>query len=260
MLNKKAVIPILTAIASSVILITGCSSKTVIEDPMNKRLIALEAQQLEMLARQKEIRQEEAEAQLSILPEWVERPPNPDSIGFYGVGIGQSKIVNHSRRTARLQAEFELATQYKNEINGSERSYEQGGSGGDVNAQTTFLIDRIIDSVPIVGYQVVDQQIKAHDGMIHTFVLLKLPYDEFNQALQQQRRNETDNRVQAQFDDLERRLSQRREQRREDEEETHRRYLEQMEARDKVLRNQSPESKESPNQDKDTTTISIEGI
>lgn len=255
----KSLSHVTMAVAISTALLAGCSSNTKVEDPLNKRLVELQTQQEEMIARQKALKQRELEAQIKILPKWVESPPNPDSTGFYGVGIGQSKQVNHSRRSARLQAEFELATQYKNEINGSERAYERGNASGEVDTQATFLIDRIIDAVPIVGYQVVDQQIKAQDGMLYTYVLLKLPYDQFNIALQQQRQNETDDRVQSQFDDLERRLSIRREQRLEDEERMHRRNLEQMDARDKVLRGQ-PVIEEKDNSEAGEKTLRIEGL
>ncbi|MCO4319891.1 hypothetical protein [Aliidiomarina quisquiliarum] len=231
----------------SVIMAVGCSSKPVPEpeNEMNVRLMELQAQQQEMLERQRALEQQARQDELDILPDWVESPPDADATGFYGVGIAQSKALNHSRRAARLLAEFELATQYRNEISGSERSFEESRASGDVNTQTTFLIDRIIDAVPVVGYQIVDQQIKAHNGQFFTYVLLKLPYDQFNAALQQQREAETDSRVQAQFDDLERRLTIRRQEREEAAQREHERDIERIEARTRALNNETRETAEA---------------
>lgn len=228
--------------------VAGCASKTQVPDPsheMNQRLLELQAQQQEMLERQRAIEQRDREDELAITPDWVTTPPDADATGFYAVGIGQSKGLNHSRRAARLQAEFELATQYRNEISGSERSFEESRIGGDVNAQTTFLIDRIIDAVPIVGYQIVDQQITPHNGQFFTYVLLKLPYDQFNAALQQQRESESDSRIQAQFDDLERRLSNRRQEREELAQREHERDLERIDARTRALNGATQEGESS---------------
>lgn len=227
----------LLATIPAAILLSACSSSpdTNPDQAMNQRLIELEAQQREMQrirnAYEQEIRQSEIEA----LPEWVESPPDADSTGFYGVGIAQSKNLNHSRRSARLQAEMELAKQSYQELSASERSFEQGNGDGDVTVQTTFLIDNIIDSVPVVGYQIVDQKIHAMDGQVYTYVLLKLPYDQFNMALKQRRSASQDQRIQSYFDDLERRLAKRRAEKERLAEAEHQQDLESKEAQSKIL-------------------------
>lgn len=230
---KKTLLLSLVAVAT----MTACSSNQAVDPSvaMNQRLMQLEAQQHEMQQIRNQREQEKREREIQALPEWVESPPDADSTGFYGVGIAQSRNLNHSRRAARLQAEFELAKQSRQELSGSERSFEQGNADGDVNLQTTFLIDQIVDSVPVVGYQIVDQKIHSMDGQVYTYVLLKLPYDQFNIALQQQRADTEDRRIQSQFDDLERRLAARRAERQAASEAEHQRDLERIRARSEFL-------------------------
>lgn len=237
----------LTALSAAMAVTLAACSTTVPEPEiaMAKRLAELERQQLEMKARQEAREQIEREEEIALLPDWVENPPESDATGFYGVGIAQSKRLNHSRKAARLQAEFELAKMYRQELSGSERAFEEGNTDGDVTVQTTFLIDKIVDAVPVVGYEVVDQEIKAHDGQHYTYVLLKLPYDKFNAVLQQQRASETDDRVQQAFDDLERRLDKRRRQKMAKEEAEHQRELEKMQQRSDMMKEQSAPANDS---------------
>ena len=153
------------------------------------------------------------EEELDTAPSWFLSPPEADGTGFYGVGHSKSKQMGHGLKAARLQAEFALAKMYRQELSGSERAFERGNTDGDVVTQTTFLIDKIVDAVPVVGYTVVEQKMIPLNGAFETFVLLKLPYDEFNKVLQAQRQQALDKTVQASFDDLERRLKDRRLQR-----------------------------------------------
>lgn len=188
--------------------LAGCSSSP--DGDIAARLAAMEEQQRDLIARQKAEAQEQREKEMEASPSWFLEPPKPDTTGFYGVGYMKSKHMGHALKGARLNAEADLAKQYKQELSGSERSFEQGNGDGDVNLQTTFLIDKIIDSVPVVGYTVVEQKMTPIDGVYETFVLLKLPYDEFNKVLLSQRSKEFDKTVQSHFDDLERRLKARR--------------------------------------------------
>lgn len=189
-------------------ILAGCSSSP--DSDVAARLAAIEEQQRDLIARQKAEAQELREKEMAASPSWFLEPPKPDTTGFYGVGYMKSKHMGHALKGARLNAEADLAKQYNQELSGSERSFEQGNGDGDVNLQTTFLIDKIIDSVPVVGYTVVEQKMESIDGVYQTFVLLKLPYDEFNKVLLSQRSKEFDKTVQSHFDDLERRLKARR--------------------------------------------------
>ena len=208
------------------LIIVGCSNQTPQQQANQARIENL---------------QEQKEEQLGITPEWYVSPPAPDSNGFYGVGYSQSKHLGHALKSAKLQAEFELAKMYKQELSGSERSYQQGNDGGDISAQTTFLIDKIVDAVPVVGYTVVEQKVIPVAGVYQAFVQLKLPYDEFNRVLQSQKAEETNKRVQLAFDDLERRLNNRRTQKEEGRALQHKRDLETMKVRAELL-NQKAEA------------------
>jgi hypothetical protein len=64
--------------------------------------------------------------------------------------------------------------------------------------------------VPVVGFQIIKQDIKAIDGKFNAFILMKLPYEEFNKVLQQQKQKAVSTQDKAAFDDLEKRLEIRR--------------------------------------------------
>lgn len=205
------ILHLLTVLALSCTVIAGCSSSP--EDQMAKRLKALEEANKEIRAERNAEEQSLRKEELAVVPQWYLAPPISDGTGYYGVGYAKSKNMGHAVKSARLQAEFALAKMYRQELSGSERAFEKGNSEGDVVTQTTFLIDKIVDAVPIVGYSIVEQKMIPVNGVYETFVLLKLPYDEFNKVLQSQRERELDKTVQASFDDLERRLASRRAQR-----------------------------------------------
>lgn len=188
---------------------------------------------------QAEIAQNQREEEMDASPDWFLAPPLSDSTGFYGVGYAKSKHMGHALKSAKLQAEFDLAKVYKQELSGSERAFERGNSDGDVQVQTTFLIDKIIDAVPIIGYQVIEQKMLPINGTYETFVLLKLPYDQFNEVLQAQRQNSLDKTVQASFDDLDRRLALRRTQKAGEADAAHKRELEMIQQRADILSSES---------------------
>jgi hypothetical protein len=181
-------------------------------DDMEERIEAFATLQQE----RENLEQEKREQEIDAAPAWVLQPPQPDATGMYGVGIAQSKRLGHGLKSARLQAEFSLASMYRQELSGSERTYEQGGSDGDVTNQTTFLIDKIVDAVPVVGYQIIEQVVKPIGGMNNVYVLLKLPYDQFNKVLEAEKAKALNKDVQIAFDDLERRLDKRRTQKQEE--------------------------------------------
>jgi len=198
-------------VLASGLILSACSSSP--EEQMAERLAALEQAERDRLAERQAAAQAQREDELDTAPSWFLSPPESDGTGFFGVGHSRSKQMGHGLKAARLQAEFELAKMYRQELSGSERSFERGNTDGDVVSQNTFLIDKIVDAVPVVGYTVVEQKMIPLNGAFETFVLLKLPYDEFNKVLKSQREKELDKTVQESFDDLERRLATRRAQR-----------------------------------------------
>lgn len=235
------------ALISAALIMSGCASK--IPEPQNElaqRIVELQEAQRELELRHQAVEQERRQEELRTVPQWAINPPNPDGSGMFGVGIAQSKDLQHGLRASRLQAEFAVAAQYRQELSGSERAMSRGNSSGDVVNQTTFIIDKLVDAVPVVGYQIVETEVIPIRGVYHVYTLLRLPYDEFNQVLISQRAQEADSIMRAEFDDLERRLAARRAQREEERQREHQRDLERMEARSRML-NQS--AQDAPNQE-----------
>lgn len=227
--------------------ISACSSSP--DTEMAKRLLDLEEAQKEIVANQKAEAQELREKEMDAMPDWFLEPPKPDETGFYGVGYMKSKHMGHAVKGARLNAEADLAKQYKQELSGSERSFEQGNNSGDVATQTTFLIDKIMDSVPVVGYTVVEQVMVPIDGTYETFALLKLPYDEFNRVLQSVKAESFDKKVRGEFDDLERRLKDRRKESSLAEQEKFNREQEALKNRADILNSQTENAVATPLKD-----------
>lgn len=229
----KTVSKLALIVATLSLLASGCSSNP--DKEMAKRLAALEKAERDRIAEQKAFEQAQRKEEINLAPRWFLSPPEPDGTGFYGVGYAKSKQMGHALKAARLQAEFELAKMYRQELSGSERSFERGNTDGDVVTQTTFLIDKIVDAVPVIGYTIVEQKMVPLNGTFETFVLLKLPYDEFNKVLKSQREKELDKTVQASFDDLERRLNNRRQQREQEEQARFQREQEALRNRADIL-------------------------
>ena len=214
-------------------ILAGCSNSP--SDNVAERIEAVKEAHVDRVA----LEQEKRKKEIDTAPDWVLMPPQPDATGMYGVGIAQSKQLGHGLKSARLQAEFALASMYKQELSGSERAYEQGNSNGDVTAQTTFLIDKIVDAVPIVGYQVIEQVVKPIAGVNNVYVLLKLPYDQFNKVLEAEKAKALNKDVQIAFDDLERRLDKRREQKQSEANARFSREQEALKNRADILKQQS---------------------
>lgn len=149
------------------------------------------------------------EDKLDKIPGWVLNPPKPDAYGVFAVGIGDSNTLQVSQKKAMLEAEFGLAKQFQQELAGSERQYTTDDSVSGVN-RYEGLIDKLVQRVPIVGYTVKKQEVKAVDGKYQTYVLLSLPYDQYNEVLKAQKSKETSKEMKDAFDELEKRLEKRR--------------------------------------------------
>ncbi|MYM92748.1 hypothetical protein [Duganella vulcania] len=196
-------------------LISGCSSTSSRQDAAKDEIKA-QAIRAEAVQEKKAKAQHQAEEMIQAVPAWSLEPPKPDGTGVYAVGMADSEKLPIALRKAMLQGEFGLAKIYSQEISGSERSYVQDNGKSGVTEQFTGLIDKLVMQVPLSGIEVVRQEIKPIDGTYHAFVLLKLPYDQFNEVLHNQRTKTRDTAIAAAFDDLERRIKERRKQRQED--------------------------------------------
>lgn len=215
-------------------LAAGCATNPSASE-LAKQQIAAEKMQAEARAQRRNDEQKQMERHVNAVPNWALDAPQPDATGMYAVGMAESKNLRLALRQATLDAEFGLAKLYNQELSGSERAYARDDGVAGVDEQYTALIDKLVDSVPLAGFQVVKQEVKPIDGMYHAFVLLKLPYDEFNRVLQRQKRDARDASITAAFDDLERRLESRRLQKREDRQLEHDLRLEEMKARQEAL-------------------------
>lgn len=165
--------------------------------------------------------QSDMEAHVSSIPRWAMETPKPDGLGFYAVGMGDSSSLNVAMKKARLEAEFGLAKLYKQEVTGSERSFVQEHNDKSIASQFTSVIDKLVTRVEVVGYEVVEQDAKPIRGTYHAWILLKMPYAQFNKVLHEQRSEVVGQAAKEAFDDLERRVKARQEERsREDRERT----------------------------------------
>jgi|TARA_R110000796_G_scaffold50909_2_gene120165 hypothetical protein len=227
----------------------ACAAASACTSSPNDELIAklnqMEKRQMEIKEAQDKKEQAKREAEIEAAPSWVLSPPQSDATGVYGVGIAESKKLSHGLKAAKLQAEFELAKMFKQELSGSERAYEQGDSDGEVTTQTTFLIDKLVDSVLVVGFEVVEQKIVPINGVNNVYVLLKMPYEQFNKVLQAEKAKTLDSKVQVAFDDLERRLEKRRVQKEDEKQAEFERKQEALKSRAEMLSGNDKKAKQA---------------
>lgn len=210
---------IILVIVSGVLFITGCSTSS---SPTSGYSNADTVKAAEMRAEAEKVRREKEQAQMeesmSKIPDWVLQVPKPDETGIFAIGSGESDKVRVALKKAMLDAEYGLAKNYNQELSGSERSYLQDNAGRTTTQQYTELVDKLVSQVNVPGFEIVRQEVKPIDGKYNAFILMKLPYAQFNKVLQDQRdQAKTNNKAIAEaFDDLGRRLDARRKQRLED--------------------------------------------
>jgi ribosome-associated translation inhibitor RaiA len=193
------------AVAGLAALVSGCSSPPTAKDVARDETAAAEVRaraEADRLAREEKA----AERYMGSVPAWALVPPRADAEGFYAVGISESSKLDTALKKAMLTAEYGLAKNYKAVISGNERQYQRDAGRGAVSERYTLLIDQVVDRVPLAGYEVAKREVRTIDGTFHTFVLLKLSYDELNKALANAKKAEADASIDEQFAELERRL------------------------------------------------------
>lgn len=213
--------------------LVGCASSPSMETIARDQMAAENARAKEEKRRNKE-KQEAMEKFVDELPKWALEAPKPDATGIYAVGMGASDGLVVSIRKATLEAEFGLAKVYRQELSGAERSLVEERGEKVASQQYQQVIDKLVSRVPVVGYEVVRQEVKPIDGKYHAFMLLKLPYDQFNKVLQDQKL-EGDG-AKAVFDDLERRVRQRQADRIQEERDRQEMRLKEIGKRGEVLK------------------------
>ncbi len=182
---------------------TACSRDT--------RIDALESnqkaqkEQARMEQERQDVMQQHLEKIQKVTPAWFLNPMPSDATGFYAVGAGVSPQMNSSMEISQLQAEFDLAKTYRQHLSGSERSYEKVTGTGSIH-QYTKLVDKIVDAVPVVGFEVIHRKVVPLGDRVYTWTMLKLPYDQFNRALGQVKSRQASNQIKGEFDALKNRL------------------------------------------------------
>lgn len=156
-----------------------------------------------------EAQNQRLEQRIESLPDWVLHPPQPDHEGVFAVGTAESDNLQIAVNKARLEAEFGLAKLYGQELSGTERMYH---SDSTFFSQSRYqgVIDKLVSEVPVVGFSTEKQEIGAVNGRYSVFVLLKLPYDEFNKVVQQRQSRETSAEMKEAFNELHERIEQRK--------------------------------------------------
>ncbi|OCQ07868.1 LPP20 family lipoprotein [Vibrio parahaemolyticus] len=195
--------------ASAGLSLAGCSNSPTSVDIAEREA---KAQQVRQEAAANKIEQEQklAKEMVNSVPEWAISPPQPDSEGIYAVGMGDSQKLHTAIKKANLEAQYALAKAYQQELSGNERSYTQDNGNSGLTEQYTQLIDTLVDNVPVVGFRVIEQEVIPLQGRINAYVLVKLPYDQFNTMLQQKKSEAANTDIKNAFDELEIRLEKRR--------------------------------------------------
>lgn len=187
-------------------LLSACSSL-----PSRVDIAKENAEAAEVMAEAQEAAMERSqdlkENAIDEVPEWVLYETSADSTGFYALGTGQSQSLNMAIQKAVLEAEYGLAKKYRQTISGSERRLTEDNLGDVDRDRYIQLIDKLVGSVSLVGYETVRREVKAVNGEYVAYVLVKLPYDKFNQVLKDQRAGMDDLSMRNAFDELERRTS-----------------------------------------------------
>ena len=198
LLTKK-----LAAVAIMAYVVTGCSTT-----PDSK---SLAKEQLHIEKQRREAAQHQAEKTIDAIPAWAMTAPRPDHTGVYALGVAESDKVQIAIKKAQLQAQYGLAKIYNQELAGSEQAMQQD-AGANSSSYYQSLIQSLVNYVSVVGFEVVKQEVKAVNGEFQAYTLLKLPYAEFNMALQSQKQQTQNNDTKQAFADLEQRLQQRQSQ------------------------------------------------
>jgi len=209
----KKTIVFMIGIALSTTMLSACSSDPSVKIAENEAAVSKIKQ--EALQQREEHQQGRLEDEVAATPGWALHPPRPDGVGVYGVGFANSATVDDAFSQAKVKAEFELAKVYNKELTGREKIFRQDTGGDSVMSHYQRIIDELVKA-SIVGDEIVKQKIKPLHGRVYAWVLLKLPYAEFNQMIKEKKMQTNDQTVRDAFDQLERRLDKRREQNRQD--------------------------------------------
>lgn len=150
------------------------------------------------------------EERLNATPKWALEPMRIDGEAVYAVGFGESDKANVALKKAMLEAEFGLAKKYKQELSGQERSGVSDKGERSLSQSYSQLIDSLVASVPMAGAEVVEQEVKAVQGQVSVWVLMRMSHDQMQKMARVEGGAAEDARMKAAFADLEKRVRDRR--------------------------------------------------
>ena len=151
--------------------------------------------------------QEKVQKQLALVPDWFLLPPGNDSEGVYGVGSGESRKIELAMKKASMNAQYELAKSFSQALSGNERSYQREGSE-QLTEQYTKVVDSLVATVPLNGYETVQQRVFVVDEKFVAYKLIRLTYKRFAQSIKENQPESHQGEIKAAFSELEKRLSQ----------------------------------------------------
>jgi hypothetical protein len=201
-MNKKV---IALCVLGALVALSGCSSSNSMKETAADEAAAVKIH-TQAAADQRAAEQKRLETNISKIPEWAIQAPPPDDDGVYAVGIGESDTIRLAIRKAMLDGEYGLAKNYNQLLSGSEQQYSQDKSGNFSQSQYTQMIDSLVSQVPIVGFEVIHQNVRPVDGSYTAYVLLKLPYNQVNRVLQERGSSASSEDIKHAFDELSGRL------------------------------------------------------
>ncbi|MDG3085284.1 hypothetical protein P7F88_03865 [Vibrio hannami] len=185
-------------LVASVMVLSGCASSP---DPTE-----IATEQLEREAAFADRAQEKAQEKLESVPAWFLQPPRNDSSGVYGVGSGESRKLGLAMKKSGMNAQYELAKSFSQVLSGNEQSYQKEGSA-QLTEQYTRLVDSLVASVPVNGYETVRQKVVTVDGKFTAYKLLRLSYERFAQSLEEMNSEGVQGEIRTAFSELQKRLT-----------------------------------------------------
>jgi hypothetical protein len=194
-MNKKT----LFLVSILAVVIAGCSSnpyEDMAKDQANAREVIQEAHNKAVA-----MQQEKAEDYIDLVPEWIMTPPKADADGFYASGIGKSKDLSVAMAKSMVQAEFNLAKSYSQTLSANEQYFKK-----EDYEQYVQVIDTFIDKVDLTGYSIEKRVVKPVDGVMQSFVLLKMPFERFNYEMSNEISKSNDAEAKAAFKALQERI------------------------------------------------------
>lgn len=184
----------------------GCAS-TPDSHAIAKQEKELQELRYELEQAQKKREEKRLSKTLDDVPSWVVEPPRYDSTGIYGVGVASSDSIPLVMKKAKLQAEYEIAQQLRQEISGLERSYAEDGFSRGSSEQFQQAVERFVSAVPMRGQEIVKREISVVDGKYTAYVLMKLSFEQMQKILDQQQASPEVERMKDAFMELRERVN-----------------------------------------------------